>query len=106
MRAALSRGNAPLIDNSPEYAHWDAGRERCGRNRLGILLTRRRAQLVASLRAGVFASVQKRRFALGVWTARPSLGPTSLALTRTYVRRCAFGSTWRFQCPWAYRTKL
>jgi ribA/ribD-fused uncharacterized protein len=44
----LSTDHAELICDSLEDAHWGAGVDRCGRNRLGILLMRLRAQLAAS----------------------------------------------------------
>jgi ribA/ribD-fused uncharacterized protein len=41
-------GDAQLINDSPDDAQWGAGPDRCGRNRLGILLMRLRAELAAS----------------------------------------------------------
>jgi ribA/ribD-fused uncharacterized protein len=42
--------NAQLINDSLDDAYWGAGPDRCGRNRLGILLMRLRAELIASRR--------------------------------------------------------
>ncbi|MBV9488839.1 MAG: NADAR family protein, partial [Verrucomicrobia bacterium] len=41
-------GHAELIYDAPEDAYWGAGPDRCGRNRLGVLLMRLRAELAAS----------------------------------------------------------
>lgn len=44
-------GDAQLINDSPEDTQWGAGPDRCGRNRLGVLLMRLRAELTAARKA-------------------------------------------------------
>lgn len=49
-------GDAQLINDSRDDAHWGAGPDRCGRNRLGILLMRLRAELAASRKPALRAA--------------------------------------------------
>lgn len=46
-------GNAQLINDSQDDAQWGAGPDRSGRNRLGVLLMRLRAELAASRKPAV-----------------------------------------------------
>lgn len=48
-------GDAQLINDSQDDVQWGAGPDRCGRNRLGILLMRLRAELAASRRPAIRA---------------------------------------------------
>ncbi|MBV8901579.1 MAG: NADAR family protein [Verrucomicrobia bacterium] len=49
-------GDAQLINDSPDDTQWGAGPDRCGRNRLGILLMRLRAELAASRKTALRAA--------------------------------------------------
>jgi ribA/ribD-fused uncharacterized protein len=49
-------GDAQLINDAQDDAQWGAGPDRCGRNRLGILLMRLRAELAASRKSAVRAA--------------------------------------------------
>ena len=49
-------GDAQLINDSQDDVHWGAGPDRSGRNRLGVLLMRLRAELAASRKIAIRAA--------------------------------------------------